>query len=68
MAMSRKDYTKIADIINDNLADTMVESRAVAGVARELADYFKSDNPSFRYDVFFNACGLDSFGELVTED
>lgn len=64
MAMSRNDYTKIADIINDNLADTMVESRAIAGVAREMADYFKSDNPNFRYDTFFSACGLDEWGEI----
>lgn len=64
MAMSRNDYTKIADIINDNLADTMVESRAIAGVAREMADHFKSDNPNFRYDTFFAACGLDEWGEI----
>lgn len=64
MSMSKRNYAKIADIINDNLADTMVESRAIAGVAREMADYFKSDNPNFRYDVFFDACGLDEWGEV----
>lgn len=67
MSMSKRDYVKIADIINDNLADTMVESRAVAGVAREMADYFKSDNPSFRYDTFFEACGLDPFGDVISD-
>lgn len=64
MAMSKSNYVRIADVINDNLADTMVESRAVAGIARELADYFKSDNPNFRYDTFFDACGLDEWGEV----
>lgn len=67
MAMSRRDYAKIADIVNDNLADTMVESRAVAGVARELADYFKSDNSNFRFDTFFEACGLDPFGDVIND-
>ena len=62
MAMSSKDYVKIADIINDNLSDTHVESRAVATVARELADAFKSGNPNFRYDMFYSACGLDEWG------
>lgn len=64
MAMSKANYAKIADIINDNLADTMIESRPVAGIARELADYFKSNNPSFRYDFFYEACGLDEWGEV----
>lgn len=67
MAMSKRDYAKIADIINDNLADTHVESRAVATVARELSDYFKSDNPSFRYDTFYSACGLDEWGMPPTD-
>lgn len=67
MAMSKANYAKIADIINDNLADTHVESRAVAGVARELADYFKSNNSNFRFDTFFEACGLDEWGEPILE-
>lgn len=62
MAMSFKNYTRVAEILNDNLADTNVESRAVACVARELADYFKWDNPRFRYDKFYAACGLDEWG------
>lgn len=64
MAMSRGDYEEIANIINDNLADNMVESRTVATMARELADVFKANNPRFRYDTFFAACGLDEWGEV----
>ena len=67
MAMSKRDYSHIAEIVNDNLADTMVESRAIATMTRELADYFKSDNPNFRYDTFFKACGLDEWGEVVND-
>lgn len=62
MAMSRKHYEAIARILADSMADTQVDARSVAGVARELADYFKSDNPSFRYDTFFEACELDEWG------
>lgn len=62
MAMSRKHYEAIARILADNMADTHVQARSVAGVARELADYFKSDNISFRYDTFFEACELDEWG------
>lgn len=64
MAMSRGDYEEIANVINDNLEDTMVESRAIATMARELADVFKANNPRFRYDTFFAACGLDEWGEV----
>lgn len=61
MAMSSKDYAKIADIINDNLSDTHVESRAVATVARELCDYF-DNSADFNRDEFLEACGLDEWG------
>lgn len=63
MAMSRKNYEAIARILADNMADTHVEAKIVAGVARELADYFKCENPRFRYDDFYAACELDEWGQ-----
>jgi 5-hydroxyisourate hydrolase-like protein (transthyretin family) len=25
----------------------------------KMADYFKADNPNFKHEVFYKACGLD---------
>lgn len=63
MAITTTEYEEIANIIGDNMADTMVESRAVAGVARELADVFGHDI-GFDLERFFLLCGLDEFGEV----
>jgi len=56
--MSRKDYVAIAAILHD--IDTEYddgEEAVVRVIARELADYFKSDNPNFDRDRFYEACG-----------
>lgn len=73
--MSKKDYQLIADLLKDKLTtssnpdeistNTIIDV-TVADVARSLADKFKRDNPKFRYDKFFEACGLDVYGELKT--
>jgi hypothetical protein len=61
--MSRKHYRQIAAVINDNRrSESAIARLAVAGVARDIADILKRDNPRFRYDKFFEACGLDAFG------
>lgn len=70
--MSRKDYTKIAESIHDSLDSryfTATEFRlGVAETARNLADVFKADNPHFRHDFFFEACGLNSMGYLRADE
>lgn len=35
----------------------------VKQLTQRLAEEMKRDNPRFRYDKFFEACGLDGWGE-----
>lgn len=60
-------YRQTAHIICTALtgADDIKTQAAVADIARQLADMFKADNTEFRYDRFFPACRLDSWGELT---
>jgi hypothetical protein len=37
----------------------------IAAFTRKVADLFKADNPTFSYEWFFGACGLDNWGELL---
>lgn len=63
MAASRKTYIRLADRLRgDLLASSTDEKDAVARAVRSVADALKEDNRAFRYDRFFEACGLDSFG------
>jgi hypothetical protein len=66
--MCRNLYRETAHIVATALDDTSDEPaacEAIAKVARKLADAFKTDNPIFRYDKFFGACGLDPWGEVM---
>ena len=70
MAMTQKDYRKIAGVLHNQLhqhyADPNVEAtayQAIATIARDLARLCKEGNPRFRYDTFFETCGLDDWGE-----
>jgi hypothetical protein len=65
----RKDYAAIAQQIRYALGDGADDrySLGVAHAARNVADALKASNPRFRYDVFFAACGLDSFGYPTKE-
>lgn len=59
--MSRKDYIKIASIL-DAEAALAVEPETVARIAnitRSIADVFKQDNPRFDRDSFYAAAGLE---------
>jgi len=47
MAMSRKHFTAIAEIL--------CETGASQSTGRELARFFKSDNPAFKIDRFMTA-------------
>lgn len=67
MAMSRKHYTDVAEIVKSNLAaakimDTMEEADAakaiLRSVASDLASFFKRDNSAFDRQRFLTACGL----------
>ena len=71
MAMSRKHYREVAEVIKNNLDDlrllenngtppavTRYARDVVQSVANDLAVVFKADNSNFRRDQFMEACGL----------
>lgn len=73
--MSKKDYIKVAEIINkrielnkediepvnDNSNLTMghVRNYEVEAITHEIAIMFASDNVNFDYQRFYSACGLE---------
>ena len=69
MSMSQKDYRLIAANIRRRLDIEASEYGllAIARLARDLANTFKGVNPDFRFDIFFEACGLDEWGNLKGE-
>lgn len=72
MAMSRKHYREVAQVLRSAFDAVRVEidGEAIEGVwerepyealervTRELADVFKRDNSAFSYQVFYEACGV----------
>ncbi len=54
-------YRRLAIALSDALRDETTRL-GVAVAARAVADVLKADNPRFRYDAFFDACGLDPYG------
>ncbi len=63
MTATRKLYNEVADTIKFRVG--MAEGdelKTVASLVRDLANDFKRDNRAFRFDRFFEACGLDSVG------
>jgi hypothetical protein len=61
--MTRRDYRIVAAKLADQMT-TDNDLETVAAIARSLADVFKGQNPSFRYDYFFDAVGLDKWGHV----
>lgn len=59
MPASRTLYRNLAHTIRQEVTTGTMQASAV----RALADDLKRDNSSFRYDRFFQACGLDEYGE-----
>lgn len=64
MSATRKDYRAAAAAFAGALASYPESAEGISRAARDLATHFKSDNPRFRFDIFFEACGLDSFGDV----
>ena len=66
--MGRKDYRSIAGAFANALSLHVdyyaQEGDGIALAARNVAEALKADNPNFRYDKFFEAIGLDSWGEV----
>jgi hypothetical protein len=62
---SRKLYRALADDVNAALAamqDNKEGREGVAALARRMSDTLRYDNPRFRYDKFYEACGLTEWG------
>jgi hypothetical protein len=66
MAMSRKHYREAAETVREAVegANTPGGVEAASDIARGLADMFKRDDPKFRYDTFYAACGLNEWGKV----
>ena len=62
---SRRFYKDLANRVNEylNLEMPTLEKEGATRVIKMVADTCKADNPSFRYDTFFSACGLDKWGD-----
>jgi hypothetical protein len=65
--MVRRIHREVAELIHAELCDS-VEDEArreiIAVFSRKAADVLNKDDPSFSYDWFYGACGLDNWGEL----
>lgn len=64
---SKKNYNAVAAVIRRHVeASSLAVQRAVLlGVARDIAQHFKSDNPNFVMTQFLSACfphGVDNAG------
>ena len=70
MAMSRKHYREAAETVQEVIenAQTFAELSAASRIAQGLARMFKRDNSNFRYDTFYQACGLDEWGHHDVKD
>ena len=58
MALSRKHYKKIAELISDNIVIPNKNSNVnyiAIGFIWKLAEYFKTENINFNTDIFFKA-------------
>ncbi len=59
--MTEKHYKAIAEIIDYQITMCMgryAREKGIEIVAKELADYFVTENPRFDCDKFLKACGL----------
>ncbi len=63
MAMSKKSYVAIAEIVNERvtrLPVTHPARREYVTLVSRLSAHFKADNPSFQADRFEKACGVSN--------
>lgn len=68
-------YEDIAKDVHNSLvrAQNLSPVRKAAAIAaieylvEDIAISLKTDNSKFRYDTFFEACGLDGFGKFPTK-
>ncbi len=59
--MSRQHYVAVAAVLAGDRACAAndAERRLIDNIARSLAQVFRRDNPSFDYDRFYEAVGVE---------
>lgn len=64
--LTRQVYRDIAESFRIALRrdGSPIRGGQTAYIARMVAADLKRDNRRFRYDLFYEACGLDEFGEV----
>lgn len=68
MAMSRKNFNKMAAILADRMErGNAAERYATMVIAGDLAAMCVEDNPRFDTARFFKACGLTEHGLLLQD-
>ena len=68
--MVRVVYCEIAAVIRETLSDPELSDRSresAAKFSRKAADLLKADYPTFSYEWFFGACGLDTWGYTMSQ-
>jgi hypothetical protein len=77
--MSKKDYIAIAKMLKLQLdsqlnaecitpywqANRDGQVTAIENVVKRMAEILAVDNPRFKYETFYKACGLDEFGKAI---
>ena len=48
----------------DDIYATASARVAIKDIARDLHNIFRSDNPNYKPDVFFDACGIDDWEDI----
>ena len=54
--MTRKDYNAIAEILNDYYSNNPVEISEYKNLISDFSDFFLSDNPNFKPEIFKEKC------------
>jgi hypothetical protein len=65
--MIRRLYRETALVIRRAMSESYDDTyaAAVSDVAKGIADSFKNHDPNYRYDSWFEVCGLDAWGECL---
>ena len=57
--MTQKDYEAVARAVKHRRMESRgVALRKVTELAADLADIFAQDNPNFKFQLFYDACGF----------
>lgn len=60
--MTRKDYVVVADVLNEY--KYKMHMLVFEDLIDSFSNMFKSDNPNFRFDKFYEACNKSELDEF----